>query len=222
MSETEVPREAPELSLLEFRRGETPGLPARRPGAEEGGDPRAIETALRRFCLGGPQAQEGESAAGYVPAALYPWLAGGRVRGDYPLFLGLPEADDSPAVAPFAALLDAAVSRIGREGEDRETLERMARLLDRWLASHLAEAEGPVDAGPLLGAVGRELLEAQPAGDDERERLREALGALLAELPGEGLLWATRNTRPCTSCWPPRAGGCRCGAARSTVICAAS
>jgi ferredoxin len=186
MSETEVPHEAPELSLLEFRRGEAAGVAARRPDGEAGGDPRTIETELRRFCLGGPEAQEGESAVGHVPAALYPWLAGGRIRGDYPLFLGVPE--DSPAVAPLAAMLDSAVERLGHEGEARQTIERMARLLERQVGSHLAGAEGPLDAGPLLASLGRELLESQPVSDEEREPLREALGALLAELPGGGFL----------------------------------
>ncbi|MCA9751524.1 MAG: hypothetical protein KC591_04990 [Gemmatimonadetes bacterium] len=191
MTDTEA-REMQELSLLEFRTGDVPeGAAARRPPrSAKPADARSLETSLRRFTLGGAAVQAGESAERFVPAALYPWLSRGQVRGDYPLFLALPrDGREELVVAPLATLLRAALDRlVPTASEERDSLERTVGQLERALRARLAEAAGPVDADVVLAGAGREILESQAIAGDERDDLRDQWDALLATLPDGGFL----------------------------------
>lgn len=146
---------------------------------------RELLFTLRHFHLGGPGARKALEPVGddWLPALLDPFRDTGRLRYDYPLFL-FPSHDGDGAQAAsdlarsLSQWLTDAVRGFAPDAQSARILKDHLPWLEHHLRETLREQEGPVPAGPMLGAAGLALQ--QRLGLDQTHR--EALAGDLERL----------------------------------------
>lgn len=132
----------------------------------------------------------GEAALeGFRPALLQA-LHEASGHGEYPVFLGPPEASEGSSCLTLGGLLRRAVAAAG---EEAAILTDHLPALEREVRRHAGGSE-PLDARELVEAAGRALVAAlDEAADGD---LAAALDGLLAAVPAAGRLWPRSDRAP--------------------------
>lgn len=168
------------------------GLPALPTAVKDAKATRELMFTLRHFHLGDPGAKErlGPVGRDCLPALLDPFRDTSRLRYDYPLFLFPPAEGDGTQeadalVCRLADWLEGAVQRFAPAGDTSRILKDHLPWIEHHLRQVLRDREGPLLAGPLLGAAGLALQQHLSLRQDERERLAADLERLQDEA-GQG------------------------------------
>ncbi len=167
-------------------------------------DPETTHRALRhlhRFhrdpqtapeAIGGGGPAEGGPAEDLFPASLHGFREGASA-GEYPVFLGPPEAGDAASCLSLGSFLQRALAASGDEAET-SLADHLPALEDHLRRRVAGGAGGPLDARELVEAAGRALV--AELGEAADSRLATALDALLAAVPAAGRLWPQSDPAP--------------------------
>ncbi len=170
--------------------GRGPRLPLREPAAAlSPGENAASLSALRRFCLGEPGADDGlrSPEASWLPAALYPYRHQQSLRQDYPLFVSVGPGG-VPSCRPIVDLLFEAVESFAPGGDEARVLkDNLARLEVEVRARLAGLGPEPAEAGWAVKAACVALEEHLALKGESARLLHADLERLIAAVPGVGV-----------------------------------